>query len=107
MMIITVFFPIIGAYTMLYPVISVVIPSVFPFFLITFPSFFCHFPLCSLCILQKRPSKLLLNHVKDYFRIKSKAPAAMACNTHGFATGLLQQVQQEGRAVMLGWSEKD
>ena len=40
MMIITVFFPIIGAYTMLYPVISVVIPSVFPFFLITFPSFF-------------------------------------------------------------------
>jgi hypothetical protein len=61
------------------------------------------FPLYS----QKRPSKLLLNHVKDYFRIKSKAPAAMACNTHGFATGLLQQVQQEGRAVMLGWSEKD
>ena len=31
----------------------------------------------------------------------------MACNTHGFATGLLQRVQQEGRAVMLGWSEKD
>ena len=97
-------------YRGIYPVISVVISFVFQFFVINNPSTFFFIPITFRLyfhfFLVKCPSKLLLNHVKYYFRIKSKAPAPMACDIHGFATNM-QELAYGGRAVMLGWSEKD